>query len=163
MKKLLIPLFLAVFTLAAFAQDAAKSAEQEKAVTELMGMFFTAPNLLLLLALVGLGAVCKNTQKIADWLIIIIVPVVGCIAGVGLLSFTTRDFPWLVSLLIGSVDGVAAVFGHQVLKQLLQSPAAPTLLKIPLMPIVATLLGIDINQKPQPTLDQKNEPQVPHP
>ncbi len=157
MFKYLITILL-LFSVAAFAQTTEKSIEQQKAVSELSAMFIDGHNILLLFALIGLGAIAKSmpTKVIQDWSIILLVPILGCALGVGLFSYTTHDYPWLVALLIGGSDGIIAVFGHQFLKQLLQSPAAPLILKIPCMTTVAALLGIDTTLSMSQTKSNKS-------
>lgn len=108
------------------------------------------PNNLIVLFIFAFGLVLKQSKHIPDWTITFIVPCFGALVAYGLFDVVEHRLPALVASMLGFVYGVVSVFSHQCLENLLKSPYGAVLMKIPLMPIIAGMMGIEIPQPDQP-------------
>lgn len=124
--------------------------DQALAGWEKIQHFIVDPNNLIVIFLFAFGLVLKQSKHVPDWIITFLVPLFGSVTAWGLFDVLQQKLPALVSVMIGFVYGVAAVFSHQCLKNLLESPYGAMVMKLPLMPIVAGLMGVEI---PQPKED----------
>ena len=103
---------------------------------------------LIILFLFAVGLTLKQTQKFPDWAIVFSVPLLGVVAAIGYLHFETGKMGVMAAGMLGYFYGMLATHLHNLLKQALESPLASQLMKLPMMPLIAGLLGVEI---PQPT------------
>lgn len=123
--------------------------QQVEAISKFGTLVLSTPNILLAAFLLAMGVILKNT-KYPNWAIVFTIPLIGSLFGIGLLTKTLGMHPMMVSLMLGCIDGVCAVFSHQVLKQTLESPLGTKFANNTLVAFLAVLVGAEI-PKEKPT------------
>jgi hypothetical protein len=103
----------------------------EQALPSIKTLLFEPSNLFLFLFLVIIGIALKSAKKFPDWGIIFAVLGLGFLGGYGYLYYTMHTVAWVTALMLGGIDAVFAVLGHQILKQVLESPLGPIIAAIP--------------------------------
>jgi hypothetical protein len=132
---------------------------QITAVANLKALFFDPYNVLLFVFLFAVGRAFK-WLKFPDYTILFTVWAMGISVGIALMTYTFKQSPWVVSLILGTVDAVAAVFSYQILKQLFESPLGKVLVKFPMVTWVALLSGVTVDPQ-EPSVPKQDDQKSP--
>lgn len=117
-------------------------------IYQVADMFLSPWNILVCLALIGIGITLKMSKKFPDYGILFVMLPLGIAFAELLLTFTFHIQLWSASMMIGICDGVAAFYVHQLLKQTLESPLGKTLQASwpTIIGILAIISGADMNK-----------------
>lgn len=119
------------------------------------------PTNLLVVFLFAVGLVLKQSKHVPDWVIIFAVPLIGGVTGYAMFDVGLHKIAAIQSVMLGFVYGVGATFFHACLKNLLESPFGATLLKIPLIPVLAGLMGVEMRVETPTVPPPASTPQSP--
>lgn len=107
-------------------------------------------NNLLIVFLLIIGVVLRNSKKVSNWTIAWLIPLVGFVLGGFYIGFLKHETDFWSGAMIGAVYGFVTVAVHNIIIHTAESPSGAALMKVPILGLfiasIAEMLGADTSK-----------------